>query len=129
MLGFKGVAAEPSELNVGGEGGVVFVGVVGGGAVVSGTLVGGGDTIGALPGGKLVGVKSVEPAQQKKFSMCFQFRLPTYRYAKFFFFLWRNIDRVAKSIFRNAKFGQKLSFIARFSSFQPPIHLTKKNLI
>lgn len=63
MLVFKATALDPSGLEVAG-GGCVVVGLVGGVAVVTGTLVGGGDATGALPGGKLVGVKSVEPAQR-----------------------------------------------------------------
>lgn len=60
MLVFKATALDPSGLEAAGGGCVV----VGGEAAVTGTLVGGGDTTGALPGGKVVGVKSVEPAQR-----------------------------------------------------------------
>lgn len=56
MLGYKAVAADPTGSLGGGRI------VIGGGADVKGELIGGGvATTGALPGGKLVGVKSILP--------------------------------------------------------------------
>jgi len=59
MLVFTAVAADPSGADVAGGGGLVVAGVFGGGAVVT-------EGAGALPGGKLVGVRSTEPVVQRK---------------------------------------------------------------